>query len=358
MCPGNVAAAPAKPEDFGWYGARNLDADSMPFATLPRGRAPTTRSWVMLSAAIAMGGCGSELRVSDDVDLAFDFERTGDRGTLHSPYVEGASLRVRVRDDAGRDALDLDGYSLASSDPEVLLIGPSEQSGDAVVAEAEAAAEGIAELWLVDRRGEVISGTEIEVRAPTRVMLHAAAPLFLDRDDVPSAVDEPQVLVDGVATFMVEYFDGSTRLFGNGTLGVSADGPLVAEVAQEHMHERRDWLRVTPTAAGLHELELRAHGQRFARVQLESITTDAIAELALRGQDQARARRDQQLVVIVEAYDEDGDRIFGAAADWELAGGPDGEPGEMYRYAYQPAQSKSLAATLGDLRGEATIDAR
>jgi hypothetical protein len=346
------------PDDFGWYGARTLVLASMPSATPSRGRVLTKRSWVMLSATIALGGCSSELHVSDDVDLAFDFERTGDRGELHSPYVEGATLRVRVRDDAGRDAIDLDGYTLESSDPEVLVVGASAQVGDAVIAEAEAAAEGIAELWLVDRRGEVIFSTEMEVRVPTRAVLHAAAPLFLGRDDVPSIAEEPEVLVGGVATFMVEYFDGSTRLSGSGALGIGSGGAVVAEVVPEHMHERRDWLRVTPASAGLHEIELRAHGQRFSRVQLESITTDAIAELALRGQDQGRARRDQQLVVIAEAYDEEGDRIFGAVVDWELAGGPDGEPGDMYRYAYEPAQSKSLAATLGDLRGEATIAAR
>lgn len=300
-----------------------------------------------------MAACGGpEIRFADSVDLELDF-RTTSGSSLHAPYVEGAMLRVHARDAAVRDAIDLDGYTLASSDEEVLAIEPE---GDAS-ANAHAAGHGVADLLLLDPDGEVIASAEVEVRTPTRAVLHAAAPLFLHRDDVPTEAFDPAIVAGGLATFAVSYYDGATQLHGSGTLGVASGVGVDARTADTHLFEERDWLSIAPQSAGLHDLELSAEGKPFAHVQVEAVDTEAIADLELRGQNESRAKPDDELVVIAQAYDDEGDRIFGAAFDWELAGAPDGEKGDLYRYAYRPADGKPLAASFGELRSEAMIHA-
>lgn len=322
---------------------------------------PTTPRRRFASPAIAalgllgLGACAPEIRFTDSIDLELDFRADGG-SSLHAPYVEGASLRLRAHD-AARDPLALDGYTLVSSDPEVLAVDADEGEDGAISAAAHAVSRGVADLQLVDGDGDVVASAEVEVRAPTRAVLHAAAPLFLRRDDVPTEAFDPTVLTGGLATFAVAYYDGATRLHGSGTLGALASEGLAASVATTHMLEARDWLQISPAIAGLHDVELTAAGQPFARVQVEAVEAEAIADVELRGQNEGRAHRDDELVVIAQAYDEDGDRIFGAAFDWELAGYPDGEPGDLYRYAYQPKESKPIAASFGELRSEATIHA-
>lgn len=323
-------------------------------ATARSTRVRWSHSWPLVGV-VALGGCERSAAIGDAIDRTIDFAVTAPAGpTLHSPYVRGADFEVRAW--AGEDDLELSECVLASSDPDILRIEP-EGDGDAARAHAYAVGQGQASLLLLDGDGDVVAAREVEVRAPTRVVLRAAAPLFLDRADVPSEVDDVQVVRDGEAVFELEYFDGVTRLHGSGALSVSAPEGLEAWVEREHLFEDRDWLVVQGDALGRHEVELAAGGEPFSAVALNVVEPSAIVEIDLFGQDESNAEAATPLVVIAEARDVSARPIWGVAFDWTLAGAAVEAAGDLFRYDYAPGDAHALAVAIDDVGGALPISA-
>src|SRR5262245_55833448 len=83
-----------------------------------------------LVLVLGLGGCvgrtGPTYTITDDIDLTFDFGFTQSPlvNDLHGPYVRGAKMKLFAHSSDAEDKLD--GWSIASSDPAVFLVGMSQ----------------------------------------------------------------------------------------------------------------------------------------------------------------------------------------------------------------------------------------
>lgn len=318
--------------------------------------------WLGLGVGVlvlGLAGCGADFQFSDSVDLNLDFRLLArDNDRLNTPYVAGAKMDLYADDVRPRHETDFGDWSLASSDPDVLridLVEVDSDDPDHVRAEAVAVGQGVADLLLLDASGDVVSSTEVPVRFPDRVELLAAAPVFLGREDIPADISSPRVLVDGEATFLVRYYEGEQRLYGNGTLEVEPGEGVDAWTDRSYMFEDRDWLGVVPEEVGSHTVDLLAAGRRFTDVEVDGVGPEAVAYVGLHGQDESKAESGDTLLVIAQAYDEASERIFGVEYSWDLAGRDEPGLGDMFRYEYDPEALSTLGANFEDARAEAEI---
>ena len=304
-----------------------------------------------LALVAGLAACDEGIHFGDAIDLESDF-RVDDDGDLHTPYAHGAHVRVFA---TGADA---GGVALESSDPSVIeVVGHEAASGDRVFASVHATGPGVAELRLVDARGHAIAGTDVEVRAPSRAVLHAAAPQFVDRDDLAVVAATPSVLVDGTAWFEVHQYDGSTRLYGAGGLSVHAEDDIDLEVVSSLHDEAREWLKVSPLALGNHEVQLACAGETFATTVIAAVPGEAIGRVRLHGGDDEGAADGDWVPLAVQAYGVDDQPIHGVTFAWELGGELAEIEGELWRYRVDRAQRRTLAVRYGEHEVQATVRA-
>lgn len=304
-----------------------------------------------------LAACDLQLpvRFGDDVDRRYDGHALLDaQPQLHAPWVRGATVRVF----AETSTVPGTGLHLASSDPSVVSITPELDDGERAWAQADAVGAGVAELWLVDDDEVPLASATIEVRVPTRAVVHAAAPSFLSRDDVPTAVEDLQLVAGGSASFVVESFDGTTRLSGAGGVAVAAADGVVASMSSTLLDERRDWLTIDAQAIGRGTVELAVGGVRFASVPLQVVAPEAIAQLGVLGSDEAAAHTGDALVLAAHAYDDERRPLWGARVDWRGTAGLDPLLSDLQRYQFAPEATAAVAVELGALATEVEIHAR
>lgn len=317
-----------------------------------------------LAIALFLGGltatgCSQDIQFSDSIDFEFDLFRRSDN--LNGPYVVGSSFTICADSARERELL---GTELRSSDPDVVRITGSDvdEDGDHVCANAETLTEGEFEVLVVED-GDVLASASLEVRAPDRFELYAAGPRLTDREELDVEVTRPQVLAGGKATFQVVYFDGETRLSGEGALKVESTDDLTARQVGTVMTEDREWLQLEPHAEGSYTLELATPAGEFAELEIDVVSEDAIADVELHGGDETGRDAGDPMVVYAQAVDEDDVLIYGVDYEWSLGGEAEDERGDMFRYEIDLSESKELIARRGDLStavgisaGEGTVD--
>lgn len=313
-----------------------------------------------LAFAIALCGCDDGVRFADSIDLDLDFRTAGveESSELHSPYALGSTMQIVAEHGGGPAAMH--GLRLESSDPSVLDLGEIDSprtDAARVGATARAVGRGVADVWLVDDDGDVVASAEIEVRGPTRAMLHAAAPQFVDRDDVAAVAGTPSVLAGGTATFEVQLSDGATRLHGAGGLQASVGAGVDAEIVPTWFDERRDWLRVTPHEPGTHAIALAADGEPFAATIVAAVDVTAIAEVRLHGEEPSDPDDGAWVPLVGQAYDGIAQPVHGVALAWDLGGIPLDVAGELVRYRVDRRQRRTLTARFGAHEVAATVHA-
>lgn len=304
--------------------------------------------WLALLLAIA--GCDEGVRFADGIDLDSDF-RADDDGELHTPYALGARVRVFA------DGPGLHGATLESSDPTVLELAGDDADGNRIGAEAHAVGPGIAELRVVAANGDTIASTDVEVRAPSRAVLHAAAPQFVERDDLAVVSATPSVIVDGSALFEVQLYDGATRLHGSGGLSASAEPAVDVAVLASFQGETREWLQVSPKAIGNHEVRLAAAGESFATTVIAAVGSETIADVRLHGETDDGVGDGEWVPLVAQAYGHDHQPIHGVAFAWELGGHAADGGGELWRYKVDRHQQQTLSVRFGAHEVDATIHA-
>lgn len=296
-------------------------------------------------AGALLGGCvGGGLEFRDDVDLSLDFTPFGfdvQDDHLHTPYVQGAQVRVRVEHVRDRD---LAGATISSTDEGVFqIVSTTFDEGD-MVAEGVAVGPGSAELEVYDPNGDLWDFATVEVGFPTRVELHAAGPMFVDLDGLEAV---PQVLVGGTATFQVQYFDGDERLLGNGALTVTPGTGTLAEADRSFLFENREWVRVSPDSAGTHTVSLDVDGVAFDDMTFDAVDAGAVAGVDIFGRDERHVEAEDWLVLLAQSYDEDDVRIYGVDFTWEIDGVEAEGEGDLYRYQYDPNVQAPVVARFG-----------
>lgn len=304
----------------------------------------------MASLLVALGASAcTTVRLTDDVDLTFDFSPLiGPSNLLHQPYVQGSEMNVYV--DHSDNDKDLSGWSLRSADPAIFSIDETvfQRFDDNYFrVHCHANQAGVAVLEVVDNNGRVKHKTTVEVRKPDRVDFLAHGPLLVDRPDLDPLTPSPQVLGGGTATFLVRYYEGNQQLNGNRALHVDSTADVTVSTPQSFLFEDRDWLQVTPHAAGDFSLPVKVGADMVANFSVHGVPDSAIAEIRILGEDESRAKRGEWLVALAQAYDAAQKPIFGVEYDWELDGAAELGEGDLYRYEYDPKLKRNIEAHFG-----------
>lgn len=309
---------------------------------------------IAVVAAVGTSGC-RDIYLSDDIDLDFDWNPIEGRGdTLHTPYVVGTQVVISANDvlDQSEDELT---WALSSSDEAVLRID-SQVNGRAT---CTALSAGTATIRVHDEDGEEIYDGQVEVREPDRAELFAHGPLIIGQSFDEALVQGPiRILAGGMGTFLVRYYDGDQRLYGNGVLEAQVDGAgLEAEARQSYLFENREWLSLSPEWVGTHHVELFASGISVGQGVVEAVDTSEVAEVALLAEDEGGASEEEWLAVLALAYDFAGEPIYGVEYAWDIDGDLEDGMGDLYRYEYAEDTEVELGANFQEMRDAVWIHA-
>jgi MYXO-CTERM domain-containing protein len=312
------------------------------------GKTMTRASLCGLVVAVGLGACGPTYTMTDDVDLTWDFGLTLSRfdDDLHAPYVRGAKVTLFAR--SSDENPDFRGWTIVSSNPAVFRIDENVVDGDAgaLTARGQAMGEGSVELALLDASGEEVGHGVAEVVVPDRVELDAHGSLILGRDD-EAPVSEARVLAAGRATYMVRYFRGSRELHGNGVLRVVAPEGVTPQPRTSFLFENREWLTLETTVPMSGALDVYADEVKVATVPVVVVPDTEIVDVVLLTQSERGHEDGDWLVALAQAYDGDGERLFGVEYIWDVDGVSQVGDGDLYRYRFKQGQFQMVQATRG-----------
>lgn len=293
--------------------------------------------------ALLLPGClgGREVTVSDGMELRL-FQPAGDNLSL--PWVEGTTVNFLVESGRGQDAT---GWTVRSTNPEVVVVTELEPGDVSVEAELLAFSSGLATLEVVDAAGELVKSVDVEVAAPDHLELHPAAFAYGDVFDRPVQLDDLRVSVGGDAAFLVRYFAGEQEVFGNGVLLVEADEALGARADQTFLAANRDWVHLAPTEAVTGDLRLFAGSLASATATVRAVGPEGLDRLGITDSPDDEA-------ATAEAFAADGVQVWGVDPAWRFDGHRLGE-GDVVTYDRSKHHCEQAEVTLGELRDTAEI---
>lgn len=297
--------------------------------------------------ALAVAGCEPTYSMTDDVDLTWDFVLTPVRfeDNLHSPYVRGTMVTLWAH--SSDDKEDLRSWSIVSSDPAVFRVdGAVTTAGRDLAVRGHAVGEGTAGLRLLDPRGHEVGRGVAEVRVPDAIELDAHGSLILRRDD-EAKVAEVRMLAGGEATYLVRYFREGRELHGNGVLAGAGPADVTLQPRTTFLFENREWLTVGAPAAETGMLELAADQVKVATVPLVVVPESAIADVVVLTESEKGRKDGDWLAALAQAYDGNGERIFGVDYMWNVAGAMQTADGDLYRYQFKSGRFEMVRAQRG-----------
>ncbi|HEY0992415.1 MAG TPA: hypothetical protein VGD80_35425 [Kofleriaceae bacterium] len=297
---------------------------------------------------VGLGACGPTYTMTDDIDLTWDFTLLPRRfeDDLHSPYVRGTKVTVFAH--SSDDHHNFAGWSVVSSDPDVFRVDDNvlETDGRGLASHGQAVSEGTAQLRLLDSRGHEVGRGVAEVVVPDRVEIDAHGSLILGREDeVP--VTEARVVAQGEATYLVRYFRGNRELHGNGVLSVVAPAGVAPEERTTFLFENREWLTLHASGPETGTLEVSADGVKVASVPIVVVPETAIADIVLLTESEKGHEDGEWLVALAQAYDGNGERLFGVDYTWNVNGVAQAGDGDLYRYQLRKGQFAMVQARRG-----------
>ncbi|MDX2093179.1 MAG: hypothetical protein SFX73_35375 [Kofleriaceae bacterium] len=305
--------------------------------------------------ALSLAACGETITVSDDIDITWDFELTPfDRfdSELHVPYVRGTATTVHISSD--HDDRRFGGWTVESSDPSVFELAATSHDEYSLKAPGTAMAEGVSVLTIRDASGDVRGRTEVEVLQPDEIVLEAHGYLIMDRDD-EAPIEEARIVENGTATYHVRYFRGGRELHGNGVLSVATPVGITAEPRTSFLFENREWLTLQTTTPGTFSIDLAADGEAVEVRTVEVVPESAVADVAIIAESERGADDGDWLVLLAQAYDSAGRRIFGIDYDWMVDGTMQTESGDLYRYEFKDGADRNVMARIGNHSDSVTI---
>jgi MYXO-CTERM domain-containing protein len=306
--------------------------------------------------ALLTAGCGS-VSLVDNVDVQLDFHAlSGPSDSLHTPYVQGASMRVYVQSSHNDD---MTRWTIESSDASVFSVDGTGMLNKQLYADCTAARAGRVTIIVRDGNKDEQHRATVEVKLPDRIDLMAHGRLMIGRAEKDAVVDELRLRRGGTATFLARYSAGGQTLYGNGALGADAAPEVDALPRRTYFNEDRDWLVLTPLTGSTNGVvTLRAGGTRVLDVPLVVVDDAAIAGVRIDGQDESRAKDGQWLWALAQAFDAGGQPIFGVAFSWDVDGQSAlGTTGDLYHYQFQVDKPKMLAASFNGVSNVARIHA-
>lgn len=319
--------------------------------------------WVL--TIFALGCPDDQVHFHDDLDFVFDF-RPFDPAhpppdDLHSPYVTGARFRIYAFRD--HDQMDLRGSEAISLHPGVLDVWNTSSTREVADFDAEAIAPGEAEIVLYRsaRQAATWGRALVEVVDPVEADVTFAGALFIDAAPEEYRVGQTvNILQGGMGTFLVEYRDArGRRLAGNDVLQVESlsDG-LEATDDQTYFAEDREWLRLRPTAPGLHQVRLSVAGRPLRTFTVRTVQPEEVAFIELRPESEQGAHSGDFLAVLAVGYrmgDQGPEPVYGIEYDWAVNGFDKPGQGDLYKYEYERNERASLEVRYRDMEQRTTI---
>jgi len=303
--------------------------------------------WISLVFAAVVGtGCGETITLTDDLDITWDFGLTlaSFEDELHTPYVKGADVQLWVSSDD--DEQTFVGWTIVSSDHGVFSLDRVERTQYNLRGNGKAVAEGTSILTIHDEHGDERGRAVVEVLAPDRVQVEHHAYLIMRRDD-EARVDDARIVEGGTSTYLVRYFRDNRELHGNGVLTATSPDGIRLEPRRTFLFENREWLSIHASEPMSTSVELFADGTSVGVVPVEVVAESAIEDVVLIPQTERGADATDWLVVLAQAYDGDGRRLFGVDYQWEVDGVMQIGDGDLFRYEFDPDQPRELTARRG-----------
>jgi MYXO-CTERM domain-containing protein len=311
------------------------------------------RLFFFMLFAVVLAGCHS-FALADDMQVDFNFTLvpTGPTDDLHLPYVQGTSVAISV---LGTDSSNVSRFTLVSDDPTVLSVGSMDKTSATASCTATGAGSTTVHVLL---DGSEVASSQVSVAAPTHAVLQPAGPLFVGDPISLDADGTTQVLNGGTATYMIQYFEGSTLLFGHGVLQVSPSAGIDATPEETFFLQEREWLQVTPTALGKQTVTLSAAGVALGTLKVTSLDASDVTSVSVEAEDASNAHDGDELLVLAQSFDEGGQPIFGVTYDWNLAGEEATGEGDLFEFPLASGQSNTITAQFGSFSGSTSIDAK
>ncbi len=312
------------------------------------------RSLVLLSLVAAVG-CQSAA-LSDNTDLKL-FASAAEN-SLSSPYVLGAEFELEVVSAGQRP----DGWTLESSNPDVLTVDAMEPlddastDGDTTIGffPAHARSAGTTVLTLRDADGKERGGDEVEVKRPDRFEVRAAIDVEVDEDNAPLLTD-PSVVIDGEAAFEVTFFAGDAELAGAGGMTAVAAGDAEAVGDNSTFPDDTDYLVLAPHTAGPDSVALGSGGVEVGVFNFEAVESGVVTTIELDAESEVGAENGDGLNVHALARDAAGESVYGASFSWSADGQRIEEVGDRVSYDFAADTSTKLEAAYGGGSAAVTI---
>lgn len=310
-------------------------------------------AFLVLSVSVLSGCPQDQVNFSDDLDMVFDFKPFNPLhpppDDLHIPYVVGAEFRMYAFRD--HDRMSLEDSWAESMDHTILDIRDRQSDKEWSDFACAALRPGVTEVVLYrSASSEKEWGRAfVEVAQPDRVDLTFAGPFFIHTDpDDYRVLGTVNVLAGGTATFLVEYFQGTRRLYGNGVLEARVRGPgMEAWSAQTYFFEDREWLQVAALEPGNHVVDLSVDGVAVGTLSVRALTDNDVAFIELRAESDRHAEDGETLAVLALGYSGGGEPIYGIEFDWSIDGQQESGQGDLYKYPFHRRMNSDLEASYG-----------
>lgn len=293
-----------------------------------------TRKHFLFAGAGLLGlfasGCVEEAYLEDDLggspsgvgSLSIGPVFTPGKDALHLPYALGTRVRLTAENNAPGG--DEDGWTVTSRDDTILeLQGAASDSSEFIARQV-----GTTVVDVRDEDGDRVHSVNIEIVAATRLELYAVGALLVGRGWDETRVTEPRVFEGGEATFLVGYFNGERRIWGQDILAsLTVDSAVATSSGREW--RGNDLLQVQGVSAGQTELAMEPGP---TSVPLTIVTAGSASSLEVVGESSAGRDSDSRLLVWASSRDAEGEAIYGGQYDWSVGGVSLEGQGDLLRY--------------------------
>lgn len=299
----------------------------------------------LLCTAIAASGCGRHLEFQDNFSGLFE-ER------VQRPYAVGTTATVTVQ----WSTLDqVRGWTAHSENPAVVkvlsqaIVG----GGSSLELNVQALAEGDTRL-VVTEGTSVVGSTSLRVVRATRLQLldHALQKTSRIEEDVG---DEVRVVAGQPMAMEARYVSAAQEhAWGRDLVTWPADAGLRVWTDAETLGRDAEYVLVQPSQLETYELPLSLNGAENRTLKVTGVPEADIERIELLAPPEKDAEEGEYICGGLLAYDAANRRIFGAPADWTIAGGESIGSGDLLCYKYAPSLEATpvtvrVGATGGDL---------
>jgi hypothetical protein len=279
-----------------------------------------------LLTALAAAGCGRHLEIQDNFSSLFE-ER------VQRPYAVGTTATVTVQ----WSTLDqIGGWTARSESPAILqILSQGIRNGSTLEINVQAMAPGDTRLVVSDGSGTVGTASMRVVQATElKLFDHALQKTRKKDEDVGGVV---RVVAGQPMAVEARYVDASGQhAWGRDLVTWPAPTGLRVWTDSETLGRDAEYLLVQPVDLGNHEVSLELNGSPARSLTVVGVAEADIVSIELLPPPENDAHDGDYICGGLLAYDADGNRIYGAPADWTVAGNVSVGSGDLLCYKYAP----------------------